>query len=86
MIEYFIIMQDETCPVQTVKKYRKSLFTEMNRTVDNFPPTEDVLLQQVCRAMLQSVIWSRSTALEEPTIDLQNWGWLADDNGELCPI
>ena len=86
MIEYFIvIMQDETCPVQTVQKCRKSLFTDMNRTVDNFPPT-DVLLQQVCRVMLQSVIWSRSTALEEPTIDLQYWGWLADDNGELCPI
>ena len=40
VIEHFVVlMYDRTCPHKTVGKCRKHLFTQMNRTMDNCPPT-----------------------------------------------
>ena len=41
--------------------YWKYLFSKLNHTIDQFPPTKDTLEQHILRAILQSYIWSKST-------------------------
>ena len=57
IIEHFIdLMYDETCPHKTVGKCCKYLFTQMDRAMENCPPTRDALLKHVWRGMSQSEI------------------------------
>ena len=45
MIQHFnVLMYDRTCPHKAIEKCCKYLFTQMNSTMDNFPPTTDALV------------------------------------------
>ena len=40
MIEHFVVvMYDRSCPYTTVEQCRKYLFTQMNMSIENYPPT-----------------------------------------------
>ena len=62
------------------------LFSKLNRTIDQCPPTKDALEQHILRAMMQSYIWSKSTQLKEQSFVVTNWGWDVDERGDINPL
>ena len=87
MIEHFVVvMYERTCPQKTIDKCRKYLFTQMNRTMDNCPPTRETLLKHVLQGMSQSDIWARCMTLDEPDQNLADSDWFVDDKDEQQPV
>ena len=83
---YVVLMYDRTCPVATVNECRKYLFTQLGRMIENCPPTQDALIQHTTRAMLQSFIWTNCLVLNEPILDVKEWGWKIDENNLVYPV
>ena len=79
MIEHFlVVMYERTRPHKTIDKCRKYLFTQMNHTINNCPPTRDALLQHVLQGMSHSDIWARCMTLDEPDQKLADSGRLLE--------
>ena len=70
-----------SCPHQTVDKYRKYLFTLMNRTMDNCPPFNTFVGECHCQ-----IYWTRCIKLNETDQIFGNLGWFVDDKGEQQPV
>ena len=66
---FVVLMYDASCCHIPVNDCQKYLFSKLNCTVDQCPPTKDALEQHILRAMLQSYIWSKSTQLKKQSID-----------------
>ena len=75
VIENFVVLvHDASCPYTRVNDYRKYLFSKLNRTVDQCPPTKDALEQHILGAVLQIYIWPKSTQFKEQSIALTDLG------------
>ena len=81
---YVVLMYDRTCPVVTVNECQ--VFTQLGRMIENCPPTQDALIQHTKRAMLQSFIWTNCLVLNEPILDVKEWGWKIDKNNLVYPV
>ena len=79
-------MYGTSCPHTWENHYQKYLFSKLNRTIDQCPPTKDALDQHILRAMLQSYISSKSTQLKEESIGMTGWGWNGDERGDVNPL
>ena len=72
-------MYDRGTKYSNVNECRKYLFTKMSRSIENCPPTSNVLEQHIKRVQLQSSIWSSSLILESEAVDPTEWGWKKKD-------
>ena len=55
IIDQFVIrMYDKPCPVNNVNQCRHILYTRKRRNIEGIPPTQNSIIQQIKRAMLQS--------------------------------
>lgn len=55
IIDQFVIrMYDKPCPVNNVNQCRRILYTRKRRNIEGIPPTQNSLIQQIKRAVLQS--------------------------------
>ena len=84
--KFVVLMYSRTCPVFSVNKCRKYLFTKPpNKAIENCPPTLDSLIQHVKRAMLQSLIWMESLFNSAP-IDITKYSWTFGEDGCAFPV
>ena len=83
---FVVSMYDLSSPVWTVNECRRYLFSQKGRTIDNYPPTLDALVQHIKRAMVQSHVWTHFMSLDEPQFNAETWGFSKDENGLLNPI
>ena len=76
LLERFVcVMYDRGTKYSNVNECRKYLFTKMSMSIENCPPTSNVLEQHIKRVQLQSYIWSSSLILEGEAVDPTEWGW-----------
>ena len=83
---FVVLMYDASCPHARLNDCQKHLFSKLNRTIGQCPPTKDALEQHILRATLQSYIWSKSTSLKEQSIAVTDWGWDVDKRGDVNPL
>ena len=70
-----VLLYDRTSDIMNVNDSRKYLFTQKSRSLENLPPTQEVLKQHIKRARYQSICWKKAlTAIQELPIPA-NWGW-----------
>ena len=87
VIEKFVVLvHDASCPYTRVNDYRKYLFSKLNRTIDQCPPTKDALQLHILGVMLQIYIWSKSTQFKEQSIALTDLGWDVDERRDVNPM
>ena len=70
-----VIVYDKTSPLRSINDTRRELFCHKNRTMDKLPPTNDVLLHHVRRAVYQAGIWATSTQTELVIPSPQDFTW-----------
>ena len=56
-------------------KCHQYLFTRMSRSIENCPPTSNVLEQHIKRSQLQASIWVNALMKEDIVVDPTQWGW-----------
>ena len=49
-----VILYDKSSPESSINQARKEIFCRVNRQMEKLPPTQDVLLQQIRRAVYQA--------------------------------
>ena len=84
--KFVVLMYSRTCPVFSVNKWRKYIFTKPpNKAIENCPPTLDSLIQHIKRVMLQSLIWMESLFNSAP-IDITKYSWIFGEDGCAFPV
>ena len=63
-----VLLYDRTCNLLNVNEARQELFSKKSRTLDNFPPTQEALLQHTKRAFFHGSFISSQSLLKEPVI------------------
>lgn len=75
-IERFtIVLYDRTSHLTSVNECRRVLFCQMNRSMDNLPPTRNSLLQHTRRAVYQAGIWTTCTQPQPQIPSPQDFAW-----------
>ena len=69
-----------------VNDCRKYLFTKMSRSIENCPPTSNVLENHVKRARLQSSIWTSTLISDSESIDPLKWRSQKQKDGYFEPV
>ena len=69
------VMYDRSSTFTNVNDCRRYLFTKMLRSIENCPPTSNVLENHVKSAQLQSSIWTSGLISDSESIDPLKWGW-----------
>ena len=72
---FVVLLYDRTSDIMTVNDSRKYLFTQKTRSLENLPPTCEVLKQHIKRARYQSICWNRALTPMQELPDPANWGW-----------
>ena len=86
LIERFtVILYDRTSTTDSVNKARREPFSQKDRSLENLPLTQDVLLQHVLRVAHQSGIWTNSVVSDFEIPNPDDWGWKLED-GQWQPI
>ena len=81
VIKRFVcVMYDRGTKYSSVNECRRYLFTRMSRSIENCPPTSNVLEQHLKRAQLQASIWLNSLAKEDFIPDPTQWNWQKEDD------
>ena len=83
---FVVLMYRRTSSNSTVNQERKELFTSLNRSIDNIPPTSAALTQHVLRAAYQAGhCWGQALigVVDLPSPD--KWGWIRA-NDEWLPL
>ena len=76
VVERFVcVMYDRGSTFTNANDCRRYLFTKMSRSIENCPPTSNVLENHVKRAQLQSSIWTSALISDSESIDPLKWGW-----------
>ena len=82
LLERFVVlMYDRTSDIMEVNQARKHLFAHKCRALENIPPTQAALQQQIKRACYQANIWNQSLVLQSELLNPSNWGWTKDASG-----
>ena len=50
-------MKHEECTWNNTNAARRKLFAQVNRTIENIPPTKAALCQHILRSMIQASKW-----------------------------
>ena len=80
IIERFVcVMYDRSTKYANVNKCRQYLFTRMSRSIENCPPTSNILEQHIKRSQLQTSIWVNALMKEDIVVDPTQWGWERED-------
>ncbi len=75
-IERFtVVLYDKTSPLSSANEAREELFCRKNRSIDNIPPTQNVLLQYSQRAVYQAGIWTTSTQVYQVVPPSSEFAW-----------
>ena len=53
--------------------------------MQGLPPTSGALEQHIRRAHLQAILWNAADDTEHPEINVSDYGWELDDNGDPHP-
>ena len=70
IIERFVcVMYYRSTKYVNVNKCRQYLFTRMSRSIENCPPTSNVLEQHIKRSQLQASIWANALMKEDIVAD-----------------
>ena len=70
-----VVIYDKSSPFNSINQLRKELFCQKNRTMEKLPPTEDVLLQHIRRAVYQAGIWTASVQRQQVIPSPQDFAW-----------
>ena len=82
LLERFVVlMYDRTSDIMEVNQARKHLFAHKSRALENIPPTQAALQQQIKRACYQANIWNQSLVSQPELLNPSNWGWTKDASG-----
>ena len=57
---FVVLLYDRTSDIMNVNDSRKYLFTQKTRSLENLPPTQEVLKQHIKRARYQSICWKKA--------------------------
>ena len=79
--QFVVLLYDCTSDIMTVNDSRKYLFTQKTRSLENLPPTCEVLKQHIKRARYQSICWKRALTPMQELPDPANWGWRKTSTG-----
>jgi len=61
-----VLLYDRVSDIMTVNDSRKHFFTQKTRSLENLPPTREVLKQHIKLARYQSICWKRTlTPMQE---------------------
>ena len=69
-----LLMYNRTSNLDNVNDARLELFTKNGRNIENIPPTQAALYQQVLRASFQSGVWVKAIEYEQPIPSPDGWG------------
>ena len=87
VLERFVcVMYDRGSTFTNVIDCRRYLFTKMSRSIENCPPTSNVLENHVKRAQLQSSIRTSALISDSESIDPLKWGWQKKRDGYFEPV
>ena len=71
-----VILYDKTSNLTCINGTRRELFCHKNKAMNKLPPTKDVLLQHVRRAVYQARIWTISTQTHMVIPSPQDFAWI----------
>ena len=72
---FVVLLYDHTSDIMNVNDSRKYLFTQKTRSLENLPPTQEVLKQHIKQARHQSICWKKALTAMQELPDHANWGW-----------
>ena len=78
---FVVLLYDRTSDIMNVNDSRKHLFTQKTRSLENLPPTQEVLKQHIKRARYQSICWKKALTAMQELPDPANWGWKKNTTG-----
>ena len=82
---YVVITYNRTSNLDNVNDARLELFTMNGRNIENIPPTQAALNQQVLRTSFQSGVWVKAIEYEQRIPSPDGWGWKLEDSN-LIPL
>lgn len=78
-----VIMYSKSCGSSCIDEARHHLFTTGNKSLENLPPTQAVLIQHTKRALLQaSFFWNQATTVQQAIPKFSTWGWHRDSTSK----
>ena len=78
---FVVLLYNRTSDIMNVNESRKYLFTQKGRSLENLPPTLEVLKQHTKRAIYQSYCWNRALFPQQELPDPADWGWKKGPTG-----
>ena len=78
---WYYILYNRTSDLTTVNEARKWLFTQKSRNLENIPPTQAALKQNIKRASYQAYCWSMAVIQIPELPSPAEWGWYKDTTG-----
>ena len=77
---FVVLLYNRTSDIMNVNESRKYLFTQKGRSLENLPPTLEVLKQHTKRAIYQSYCWNRALFPQQELPDPADWPLRDIDN------
>lgn len=72
---FVVLMYHPSSSAETVNEARRILFCQLNRSIENIPPTCEVLLNHLKRTILQCFVWRNCLQRDAEQADPNDWGW-----------
>ena len=73
---WIVLMYSKNCDAELVNDARKLMFSHSLRSLDSIPPTKNVLLQHIKRALVVAAfIWKQSLSKTPEIPKPSEWGW-----------
>ena len=79
--QFVVLLYDRTSDLVKVNDARKWLFTQRSRNLENIPPTQAALTQNIKWASYQANCWNMAMTLIPELPNPKDWGWWKDDTG-----